>query len=259
LNENVSRFHLLTNTPCTSISAPSSSLRHYTVFTPSGEIKASHVIHCTNGHASHLLAPLRNHIVPVRGTVSAQTPPRALQRRDSLQKGKRLFTFSGDGYHYLAQLPAASGELILGGGLVCGGREPCVVDDGTCDSDIVSNLKHVLPTFFADGDDDDTKKERIEAVWSGIFALSSDGMPWVGRLPDKLSGRKAFDDVVGASGLAAPGEWLCGGYSGEGNVHAWLSGKALACMVLGRQVDWLPEIMLASEKRWIREGFGTMV
>jgi hypothetical protein len=38
-------------------------------------------------------------------------------------------------------------------------------------------------------------------------------------------------------------------------VHAWLSGKALADMVLGREVEgklgeWFPDIMRVSEKRW---------
>ncbi|KAG1775012.1 hypothetical protein EV702DRAFT_973857 [Suillus placidus] len=50
---------------------------------------------------------------------------------------------------------------------------------------------------------------------------------------------------------AAPVEWIAAGYSGEGMVHAWLSGKAMAEMVLGHEVEeWFQDIIRVSEKRW---------
>jgi hypothetical protein len=50
---------------------------------------------------------------------------------------------------------------------------------------------------------------------------------------------------------AAPGEWITAGYSRKGMVHAWLSGKALAGMALGCEVEeWFPDIMKVTEKRW---------
>jgi len=85
------------------------------------------------------------------------------------------------------------------------------------------------------------KKGRIKAVWSGIIGMSADMLPWVGRIPRVASGRREpaqADSGLAASyrGLAAPGEWISAGFSGEGMVHAWLCGKAVAKMVLGNAV-----------------------
>ncbi|KIJ67118.1 hypothetical protein HYDPIDRAFT_50050, partial [Hydnomerulius pinastri MD-312] len=54
---------------------------------------------------------------------------------------------------------------------------------------------------------------------------------------------------------APPGEWIAAGYSGEGMVHAWMSGKALAEMVLGREreanlAEWFPDILRVTPGRW---------
>ena len=52
---------------------------------------------------------------------------------------------------------------------------------------------------------------------------------------------------------APPGEWISAGYTGEGMVHAWMSGKALAYMLLGADAEikpWFPEILRISEERW---------
>ncbi|KAK0443329.1 uncharacterized protein EV420DRAFT_1278006, partial [Desarmillaria tabescens] len=52
--------------------------------------------------------------------------------------------------------------------------------------------------------------------------------------------------------LDRPGgsEWIAAAYSGEGMMHACMSGKALAYMVLGKDVDWLPAPFRMTEKRW---------
>jgi glycine/D-amino acid oxidase-like deaminating enzyme len=86
-------------------------------------------------------------------------------------------------------------------------------------------------------------KGRIRAAWSGLLGMSADLQPWVGRVPYAASRRK--EPAAAATmdrGLAQPGEWICAGYTGEGMVHAWLSGKALARMVLD-----LPEELDRSE------------
>ena len=81
------------------------------------------------------------------------------------------------------------------------------------------------------------KKGRTKAVWSGIIGISADMLPWVGRVPNVASGRRepaqANSGLASYRGLAAPGEWISAGFSGEGMVHAWLCGKAVAQMVLG--------------------------
>jgi glycine/D-amino acid oxidase-like deaminating enzyme len=55
--------------------------------------------------------------------------------------------------------------------------------------------------------------------------------------------------------IAAPGEWISAGYSGEGMVHAWLCAHALALMVLGVEEEegvrtWFPDEFCLTEKRW---------
>ena len=88
--------------------------------TPRGALLTPHVVHATNGWASHLLPPLRAKIAPVRGSMSAQRPGRTLA--PSTRAGGRSFVFyrAGAGYDYLTQLPtgagADTGELMFGGG-----------------------------------------------------------------------------------------------------------------------------------------------
>ena len=118
----------------------------------------------------------------------------------------------------------------------------------------------------------------MKALWSGIIGVSADRIPWVGRIPVRLTGRSAppnsstpsvsnpnekhyiesstTDDLLRSNTItvtAAPGEWLAAGYSGEGMAHAFLSGRALALHVLDRKdeaKDWLPECMEITETRW---------
>ena len=91
-------------------------------------------------------------------------------------------------------------------------------------------------------------------MWTGILGLSADMKPWVGRVPTKISGRR--EPRAQKSRLAPPGEWIAAGYSGEGMVHAWLSGRALAFMLLSGKTSEkgceteLPPPFLITVKRW---------
>ncbi|PPR02295.1 hypothetical protein CVT24_011632 [Panaeolus cyanescens] len=108
-------------------------------------------------------------------------------------------------------------------------------------------------------------KGRVKALWTGIMGLSADALPWVGRIPSSISERSQpnpaaqYSDVSSepkfrARSLTAPGEWICAGFSGEGMVHAWLCGRAVAHMVLGepdedRHTPVLPSSFLITEQR----------
>ncbi|KAG1879840.1 hypothetical protein F4604DRAFT_1579229, partial [Suillus subluteus] len=85
----------------------------------------------------------------------------------------------------------------------------------------------------------------------------------VGYLPPVISGRSEppLSSVVksekgeGVYVVAAPREWITAGYLGKGMVHAWLSGKALADMVLGCEVEGrLGELFLDIMKVAARRG-----
>ncbi|KAG1794184.1 FAD dependent oxidoreductase [Suillus plorans] len=274
------RFSLCTNTPCTSISPPTSSNPYYTLSTPRGTITTPHIVHATNGWASTLLEKLRGKIIPFRGNMSAQRPGQSLPIPGSNPTSHRSFVFYTRpiGYDYLTQLPTGEHELMLGGGFAQDGDEGyeamANTDDTTYSTRTTTHLSGVLPRYFGE---DNWGREgvplergegmwaegRVKALWSGILGISVDLIPWVGRLPRVVSGRSEppLSSVVksekeeGVHVSAAPGEWIAAGYSGEGMVHAWLSGKALADMVLGREAEgrlgeWFPDIMRVTEKRW---------
>jgi len=152
---------------------------------------------------------------------------------------------------------------MLGGGGTDKG-EVGIADDSQWDVGVGGYLGGAGPVLFGqehwgaegeDGGDDDGRwgKGRVKSIWSGIMGLSADLVPWVGRLPPKLSGR--HEPSLACFGRARPGEWIAGGYSGEGMVHAWLSGKAVGLMVLGKEeeervCEWLPDCMRVGVQRW---------
>lgn len=121
--------------------------------------------------------------------------------------------------------------------------------------------------------------------------MSADEFPWVGRVPEKIADRETPKADVRFlkqgtkqsfsphAGLAAPGEWISAGYTGEGMTNAWMSGTAVAQMILQTSQDvslskenihfqrnsqksssnsssltpipeWLPPQFLISEQRW---------
>ena len=112
---------------------------------------------------------------------------------------------------------------------------------------------------------------RVKALWTSIMGFSADLQPWVGRVPHAVSGRAVLPPMpipthrsltsvsllekdVAVRSLAAPGEWVSAGYSGEGMVHAWLCAHALALMLLGLEEEqsvptWFPNEYRLTQKR----------
>ncbi|KAK0440433.1 FAD dependent oxidoreductase [Desarmillaria tabescens] len=248
-----SSFRLYTHTPCFSIA-------DNIVHTSRGDIRAKHIVHATNGWTSHLLAPMREKIVPVRGHMTAQ---RAGTGLDNGWHGTRSFVLypgaSEDRWDYLTQQPPdparlgekPHAEFMFGGGIELGTpsffEAVGCADDSQIDFRTSAYLGGALAAYFgkwwggesADVDDEEHfERGRVKKAWSGILGISADGLPWVGEIPSKVSGRSGGK------------EWIAAGYSGEGMVHAWMSGKALAHMVLGKDVDWLPAPFRVTEKRW---------
>ncbi|TFY53148.1 hypothetical protein EVJ58_g9614 [Rhodofomes roseus] len=233
-----------THTPCTAIVAASADKPYYVVETPRGSITAQHVIHATNGWCSHLLEPLRAKVIPARGVMSAQRPGTLL--RNSTLDGYRSFVFyrGTSGYDYLTQLPTGEHELMYGGGWAqsCENSLPDIgiTDDSVFNFAGAAHLAGSLPLYFG-GDN-----WGGEAVPAKEQEQENRPAPTSRHAPEK-GGPSAV------SHLAAPGEWLAAGFSGEGMVHAWMSGKALAYMVLDQEdalEGWFPDILRVTEKRW---------
>ena len=224
---------------------------------------------------------MRGKVIPTRGTMTAQRPGTRLPI-DITGGRSHVFYYPTPGFDYLTQLPRREGkdeggELLFGGGAVQDGRfvlsEFGVADDGGHHLGIASHIQGALPEYFGlenwGSESVDASREvkeensawsqgRVKAVWTGILGISADFLPWVGRVPSVISGRtpplaSASDNTVARS-LAAPGEWVSTGYSGEGMSHAWLCAHALALMVLGLENEegvytWFPDEYRLSEKR----------
>jgi glycine/D-amino acid oxidase-like deaminating enzyme len=139
----------------------------------------------------------------------------------------------GHGLYYLGQ-SAKSGYLYFGGE---NARidESVSADDSFVAEHSVVHLQSALPRFFGK---DDRSNWRLISSWSGIMGYSPDGLPIVGRLSSKLTGR------------AGDGEWIAAAFNGYGMANSLLSGEALALMILGEDVSsWLPIAYGLGEKR----------
>ncbi|KAF8126969.1 FAD dependent oxidoreductase [Boletus edulis] len=262
-------FVLCTNTPCTSIVGPSTSDPQYTIVTPKGSMKTPHVIHATNAWSSQLLTPMRGKIIPFLGNMTAQRPGQSIPP-ETLQRSF-IFYEIPVGYDYLTRLPNGGREFMLGGGFAQQGDEGYAAvantDDSTYIKRVGAHLGGILPRYFGEDNwgregqpsEGDTSVEwakgRVKATWSGVLGISADLLPWVGRLSPSISGRPTPPNGDEANIPTAPGEWIAAGYTGEGMVQAWMSGKALAEMVLGREregnlAEWFPDVLRVSAARW---------
>ena len=249
LAQHSERFLLETNTPVTAITktVDNASDRRFAVHTPRGTVRARHVIHCTNAHVGHLVPDLQGNVYPVRGQMSAQTPsPRFPHQGDN-----RSWIFAYEkGFDYLTQLPKdelSSGEMMFGGGFVQsegGGVEDVgVASDARMSRCVEVHLSRTLGDVFCDDDWGASGQKEVNQIWTGVMGFSTDGLPWVGKIPGRVDGRGA--------------EWVAAGFSGEGMVHAWLCGKALVSMLMEHDIGerepsgpaWFPKQMIVTEER----------
>jgi glycine/D-amino acid oxidase-like deaminating enzyme len=222
------------------------------------------IVHATNAHVSHLLPKMRKKILPVRAAMSAQRPGQTLNA--STLDGRRSFTFIGasNGFDYMTQLPTGEQELMFGGGIGHAGNEGLaevgIAQDNCVNSEVAAYLNGAIPSLF--GLENwgaecpvDPKTEgklwhlgRTKALWSGTIGWSADGLPWVGRVPDKVSGRTT------SRSKKLTGEWIAAGFTGEGMTSAWMCGRALGMMMLANdddlKLDWFPSPLRVTERRW---------
>ncbi|KAK5943818.1 hypothetical protein PMZ80_003099 [Knufia obscura] len=246
-----SRLTINTRTPVTAIHYDSGSAHKfpYMISTSRGPIRAKTVIHCTNGHSGHLNPGLRGSLYPARGVMSAQSAP--AQFPDSSRKNSWSF-FRTASYHeqarvvekghYYAHQHPQTGDVWLGGhydgtgGYITG-------NDGEVDADAARNIVTMIPQLF---DDQVTggKASDSAKVWSGILGYTADSLPFVGRLPRRLTWRDGS------------GEWIAAGYNGWGMVNGLLCGSAVAQMVLGKDLTaWFPETYGITDKRLDGQAF----
>ncbi|KAI1054375.1 hypothetical protein LB505_014169 [Fusarium chuoi] len=242
------RFSLETNTPVLSVQVQDDDLEFpYQVRTPRGPIRAKHIIHCTNGYSSQLIPGLTGNLYPLRGTMSTQKLgpkfPRAGHSMSWSQVSLGTYDAKTGHIHlglYYAQQNAKTGVMFLGGesqslnGLLTS-------DDSNVADDARQTLTSAAPNIWKD-----TAPAEALNVWSGIMGFTADGMPIVGKLPHSLTGRRGS------------GEWIAAGFNGHGMDKCWLTGEAIARMVLGEtDVPGFPKAYLLNGDRmksWSPQG-----
>lgn len=243
LDEYPTRFVIETNTPAIAIEHDGTNSKYpYIVSTPRGAIRAGTVIHCTNGHAGHLLPRLRGKIQPWRGTMSTQAPGKQFPKLGEEQS----WTFLSDpvynaesgltklGWFYAQQNPQ-TGDFWIGGEHKK--IEECFTsDDVSIGDDGKKNLSTILPKVF--NEKWIPKQPEVKGIWTGIMAYTGDALPFVGRLTTSMTGRQG------------QGEWISAGYNSYGMANGLSCGEALAKMILGEDVsEWFPEAYIVTDKR----------
>ncbi|KAG9092389.1 hypothetical protein FS749_015779 [Ceratobasidium sp. UAMH 11750] len=246
------RFTLVSKCPTSEIIGPMTERPFYTLVTGKGNMTASHVVHATNAHVAHLVPGLRSKVFPLRHTMTAQTH----RSFPTTEGGRRSFSFLyAEGYDYLTQRP--DGTIMIGGGFAQspqqGMAEVGINTDDAYDPTAAAHLCGALSVLFKSPNNEESEVANdVKSIWAGSIGLSADRMPWVGRLPTRITGRGAPPPQEDSK-LAQPGEWVSAGYTGEGMVNAPLCAKALAMMILKPDEDnvssWFPDEMRISERR----------
>jgi gamma-glutamylputrescine oxidase len=162
------------------------------------DLEAEQVVVATDGSGRGLLSELDEVIWPVRGQVVATEPLR--ERRFSYPHSAR------NGFDYWQQAP--DGRLVLGGF-----RDFSIMSELTDVEETTPVIQEALDAFLVEllGE-----MPIVEYRWAGIFGLTQDMLPLVGRVPGR------------------DGTWVAAGYSGHGNVLGLMCGELVAGAILGR-------------------------
>jgi len=160
-------------------------------------LDADQVVVATDGYGHGLVPELSETIWPTRGQIIVSEPlDRMLYDRPH---------YARQGFDYWQQLP--DGRVLLGGF-----RDVSILDELTdvevTTEPIQSSLESYLGVLIGE-------PPRVSHRWAGIFGLTQDMLPLVGRVPDR-------ENV-----------WVAAGYSGHGNVLGFACGELVAQAIRG--------------------------
>ncbi|KAF5003257.1 hypothetical protein FDECE_10157 [Fusarium decemcellulare] len=262
-------FSLDTSTPAYNVTAinDTSVPFNYEVTTPRGVILTNNVVYASNAWTPHFVPGLGGFMSGGRLHMSAQIGGAGLPEAghwpdytgNGSLPGGRAWSLFRNGLDYAVQMPR-TGVYMFGGDVGLAFNRGIDMDDSRSPDHIsVSYLNGALPNYFgyktwgtekvntaADSVPPGAYPGRSRRVWTGIEGHSGDGRPFVGRIPESVSSRKAQNQTLG-------GEWVAAAYDGEGMCFAWLSGRALSQMVRSGQEShvpgWFPKSFLITEER----------
>ncbi len=160
-------------------------------------LNADQVLIATDGYGRGLLPELDDAVWPARGQVVATEP-----------LDTRVFEcpcYARQGFDYWQQL--GDGRIVLGGF-----RDFSILSELTDEETLTDVIQDALTSFLREllGYD-----PPIAYRWAGIFGLTQDFLPLVGRIPGR------------------DGVWVAAGYCGHGNVPGLACGELVARAILG--------------------------
>ena len=166
-----------------------------TVRTGGGEVRASHVVHATNGLGPHLTRPVAARVLPINNFIAVTEPlGDAAPMTNPVAVADSRFVVN-----YFWQ--TRDGRLVYGGGESYGKRYP---------SDIAARVRGNLARVYPELAD-----VRFDHAWGGTLAVTATRLPYVADL--------------------GGGIFAAGGYSGHGLALSGLAGKALAEAICGNR------------------------
>ena len=167
------------------------------------ELDTEQIVIATDGSGRGLLPELDDALWPARGQVVTTEP-----------LSERLFEcphYARHGFDYWQQL--TDGRIVLGGF-----RDFSILTEMTDDETTTEPIQEALDAFLVEllG-----YMPSVTHRWAGIFGLTQDLLPLVGRVPGH------------------EGTWIAAGYSGHGNVLGLMCGELAAAALLGGGDDLL--------------------
>jgi gamma-glutamylputrescine oxidase len=177
--------------------AAGAEIREHDRVTDVDALDADHVVVATDGYGHGLVPELNDLIWPTRGQVIVSEPlDRVLYDRPH---------YARQGFDYWQQLP--NRRVVLGGF-----RDVSIMDELTDVEETTPTIQRSLEGFLAEliGE-----QPRVSHRWAGIFGLTQDMLPLVGRVPTRTN------------------VWVASGYSGHGNVPGFACGRLVAEAILG--------------------------
>ena len=162
------------------------------------ELDAEQIVIATDGSGRGLLPELDDALWPARGQVLTTEP-----------LSERLFEcphYARQGFDYWQQL--TDGRIVLGGF-----RDFSILTEMTDEETTTEPIQGALDSFLVEilG-----YMPEVTHRWAGIFGLTQDLLPLVGRVPGH------------------DGTWMAAGYSGHGNVLGFMCGELVAAAMLGQ-------------------------
>ncbi|KAL4875625.1 FAD dependent oxidoreductase [Aspergillus karnatakaensis] len=219
MRENLKKgVNLQTRTRVSQVTQSSNSPEEWIVRSDRGDIECSRVVHATNAYSSALEPSLRGIISPTPHMCDRIKPPVNLVGSGGLKNSYGVLLPDG-GLFSINPRSDQEGSVLFGGSNP-GQREferwvqenpSRATDDG------LQGFKSVTEAVqtFAESQINGWKAQFDNHSWSGIIALSADGVPFVGELP----------------GL--PGQWICAGHHGHGMARIFTAAPGLVRLMAG--------------------------